>query len=153
MQGYADRLDIWDLAISNALVPGLIDNESRHYSFGPTSSINEADFNQKALRFRRGPNQPNPGDPTGEINAHVLFIHTTGDGIVPVSELRISLQRIVDMGRSDLAKVRIWDRPDHCGFGGGEYISALNTLADWVEKKAEPPSDYSSPSSILSQGG
>jgi hypothetical protein len=140
----------WTLPLTEA-DRGRADNADRQYDLQDSSLFDESDFNARAVRLTRISTEvpSEPGDPTGDIDAPVIFLHTTGDWMVPLSELQLSLQRITDKEKAHLARARTFGRARHCAFSQEEYTSAFDALVDWVENEREPPSEYQTAASLV----
>jgi acetyl esterase/lipase len=145
--GYWLRQDIWLLMMDNVRI-GLAENIDRHYELDAVEGIDEDDFNAKAIRIERR-HPEDPGDPKGNIQAPAIVLHTTGDGIVPLSEAQTSARRVVEAGKGDLLAVRIVEQPGHCSFPDGEYIDAFESLVRWVRGGTRPETPYLSGEEFL----
>lgn len=66
--------------------------------------------------------------PTGDINVPVLTLHTTGDGLVPVSHERGYAAAVLQHGDAGLLRQLYVDRAGHCTFTSAEVVSALLAL-------------------------
>jgi pimeloyl-ACP methyl ester carboxylesterase len=140
-EGYDLRPDIWLLAIDNSRLR-LSDNVGRVYELGD-ADVDEADFNDRAIRFSRDPaRSADPGDPTGEIRAPVILLHTTGDGIAPLAYAKLNAERIHKQGKGELLRVRVFARAAHCEFTYEDGTDAFEALVRWVTQEEEPPMRY-----------
>jgi pimeloyl-ACP methyl ester carboxylesterase len=129
-QGWAlgEMGGLWSLVVDD-LSKGLGTNIGRHYQFSAASSINEDDFNSRAVRVTPGPlrGEYPPHDQTGGIKAPVIMLHTTGDSTVPLNEFQLNVSRIVARGEASLLSTQ------HCDFDQRELSSAFDDLVKWVE--------------------
>lgn len=78
--------------------------------------------------------------PTGDLSAPFLTIHTTRDPIVPFRTEELFRQKVEAAGAGDLLVQRSIERFGHCSFGPGEVIGAFEDLTRWVEEGVEPSS-------------
>ncbi len=142
VEGYQMRQDIWSLAIDDTRL-NLSDNVGRVYDLGD-AGIDDDDFNRLAIRVSRDPAKVgDPGDPTGSIDGPVILLHTTGDGIAPLSYAKLTAEQIQGQGKGDLLRVRVLENAYHCGFDYEDGIDAFDTLVRWVSHGEKPLPPYS----------
>ena len=130
---------LWGLIVGDLSI-GLSDNQTTEYTFSNQSGLDSADFNRKAVRVRAGPQRTikPDNDPGGDIKVPVIMLHTSGDGIVPLSEFKMNVGRILAHAGGDLFRVHVFDRPGHCEFALLESSQAFADLVQWVEGGVEP---------------
>lgn len=76
--------------------------------------------------------------PTGDLSAPFLTLHTTRDPIVPFRTEELFRQKVETAGAGDLLVQRSITRFGHCTFEPGEVIEAFDDLTQWVEEGVEP---------------
>ena len=75
--------------------------------------------------------------PSGEIgNTKIVSIHTSGDGLVGVSNQRL-LRDLIPASQLSIA-IAVEEEPSHCGFSDDEGLAAWNNLRSWVDGGAQP---------------
>ena len=78
-------------------------------------------------------------EPTGELSAPVLTLHTTRDPVVSPEQRDVFASRVVAAGKADLLVQRSFDRFGHCFvYSGLEYGPAFDDLVNWVENGVQP---------------
>ncbi|MDX1673358.1 MAG: hypothetical protein R3314_01050 [Longimicrobiales bacterium] len=126
---------------------GFFDNSEVDYSSPLLSDAQEDLLNHATFgveRFVADPPAVNYfrhwWEPTGDLAAPFLTLHTTRDPIVPFRTEELFRQKVETAGASDLLAQQSIDRFGHCTFGPGEVIEAFEDLTRWVEQGVEPSS-------------
>lgn len=87
---------------------------------------------------------------TGRLVKPQLDVHTTGDGLVPVSAESAYREAVRDSGRLPLLRQAYVDSPGHCTFSTGEVVGAVETIVarvrtgDWPATSAAAMNSRSS---------
>jgi hypothetical protein len=117
-------------------------NRRTRYRLGPPSSVSGRAFNRAAIRLRTNATLRRQfiagSETTGRLAMPLLTLHTTGDGQVPIEQLRLLRQRARAAGRGRLLVSRVFRDPGHCGFTSIEWAAALRALVRWVEHGVRP---------------
>jgi hypothetical protein len=121
---------------------GVAANRHTRYRLGRPSPVSGRAFNRAAIRLRTDPrlrrNWLAGNETSGRLAMPLLTLHTTGDGQVPIEQLRLLRQRVRAAGRSRLLVSRVFRDPGHCGFTTPEWTAALRALVRWVEHGVRP---------------
>lgn len=117
---------------------GFFDNSTVTYS----GSTDDAAVNAGVARYSADPAAVNYlthwYEPTGDIRAPFLTIHTTRDPLVPVAAEDSFALRVAESGASDLLLQRTVDSFGHCGFGAADLPTAFMSLVQWVRTGVKP---------------
>jgi pimeloyl-ACP methyl ester carboxylesterase len=70
---------------------------------------------------------------TGDVRVPVLTLHTTGDGLVPVSHEQAYDSSVRSAGRQDLLREIFVDRAGHCQFTPAERVAAIRALVHRID--------------------
>jgi pimeloyl-ACP methyl ester carboxylesterase len=137
VEGFRMREDaLWARSADMARVYSNIDKE---YMLHDWTGVQSDEFNQAAIRFSGTDARaaiPPTEEITGEIEIPVVILHTTGDGLVPLSQVQYVERKVAEAGRSHLLDVRLVEDGVHCGFTTNEYIEAFELLVEEVERSA-----------------
>ncbi|MCE7733401.1 MAG: hypothetical protein GPJ54_00895 [Candidatus Heimdallarchaeota archaeon] len=79
-------------------------------------------------------------DYTGDIKSPVLTIHTTTDGLVPVSNENAYNQLIEAAGKSSMLVQTYTDSVGHCTFSPQQLVSVVFAMQSWLETGVSPSS-------------
>lgn len=117
---------------------GFFDNSTITYS----GSTDDAAVNAGVARYSADPDAVNYlthwYEPTGDIRAPFVTIHTTRDPLVPVAAEDSFALRVAESGASDLLLQRTVDSFGHCGFGAPDLPAAFMSLVQWVRTGVKP---------------
>lgn len=117
---------------------GFFDNIAVTYS----GSTDDAAVNAGVARYSADPAAVNYlthwYEPTGDIRAPFLTIHTTRDPLVPVAAEDSFALRVAESGASHLLLQRNVDSFGHCGFGAADLPTAFMSLVQWVRTGVKP---------------
>ncbi len=69
----------------------------------------------------------------GDIDMPVLTLHTTGDGLVEVTDEQAYASVVASAGNSSLLRQTFVHRAGHCTFSPAETITAFRTLVDRID--------------------
>ena len=104
--------------------------------------VSQDELNADVLRISGDSNfrnvDPNYSELAGAVPVPLLMVHTTGDGFVPISAMRVFRRLADDADNADLLVQRAVRAPGHCDFSDNEVIAAMEDLIDWVEKGVKP---------------
>src|SRR5829696_525481 len=127
-----------ELVVSTGVVP----HHDSPYHLGPTSEVDEDEFNRAAIVLRTNDDRLQAyvadNEATGRLRVPLLTMHTTGDGQVPIEEARILQRRVDGAGQRDLLVQRVLRDPGHCGFTNTELVASFEALVGWVEQDTKP---------------
>lgn len=132
---------------------GIARNRGMVYRLGRPSRVSTREFNRAAIRLRTNPALRRAflvgNEMHGRLAMPLLTLHTTGDGQVPIEQLR-DLRRLVHgAGRDRRLVSRVFVDPGHCGFTYTEWAAALEDLVGWVERGVRPRgNDASQPNAL-----
>ncbi len=125
-----------------ALSTGVVPHHDAPYHLGPTSEVNEDEFNRAAIRLRTNDDLLRAyvagNEATGRLRVPLLTMHTTGDGQVPIDEARILQRRVDAAGQHDRLVQRVVRDPGHCGFTNTELVAGFEALVGWAEHHTKP---------------
>jgi hypothetical protein len=76
--------------------------------------------------------------PTGDIGAPMLTLHTTRDPLVPARGEDIFAETVAQAGNSDLLLQRTTNAFGHCAFTGPDLVGSFFTLRNWVVSGVRP---------------
>jgi hypothetical protein len=117
-------------------------NRHRLYRLGPPSPVSSAVFNRAVIRLSTNQELRRAflagNETTGRLAMPLLTLHTTGDGQVPIDQLRLLRGRVHAAGRDRLLVSRVFTDPGHCGLTTTEWAAALRALMSWVEHGERP---------------
>ena len=113
-----------------------------NFDLAYTGSSDDEALNAGVARFR----SERPGEsylrrwyePTGKLRLPMLTLHTTRDGLVPITQQDWYAERVAEQGYSDNLVQRTIDRYDHCSFTVDEEVQAFLDLVNWVDNGVEP---------------
>jgi pimeloyl-ACP methyl ester carboxylesterase len=121
---------------------GVVPPRVAPYDLEPSSGIDEADFNRRAIRLRSNEAAlaafTEGNELTGNLQVPLLTLHSTGDGQVPIEHARALARLVDDAGRSELLVQRVIRDPGHCGFNTAEWVANFEALVRWVERGDAP---------------
>jgi hypothetical protein len=124
------------------VVAGIARNRQTVYRLGPPSPVTSRSFNRGAIRLRTNTALRRAflagNEMHGRLAMPLLTMHSTGDGQVPIDQLRILRERVDAAGRDRLLVSRVFTDPGHCGFTATEWAAALRALVRWVEHGVRP---------------
>lgn len=78
------------------------------------------------------------GSLTGQLRKPQLDIHTTGDGLVPVTAEQAYRTAVRKTGNESLLRQAYVDAPGHCNFTPGEVVASVETIIARVETQHWP---------------
>ncbi|MGI5186686.1 alpha/beta hydrolase family protein [Promicromonospora sp. CA-289599] len=78
------------------------------------------------------------GSLTGQLRKPQLNIHTTGDGLVPVTAEHAYRAAVRQAGKESLLRQAYVEAPGHCNFSPGEVVASVETVIARVETKRWP---------------
>ncbi len=123
-------------------------NRSTNYVIDPSLGLTSAALNAGVRRITANPAFRNRFGPyqelapfTGEIQAPVLQIKTTGDLFVPIHLEQRYLALTKAAGTSNLLVQRAIRAPGHCNFSTQERTRAFDDLVRWVRHGLRPAGD------------
>jgi pimeloyl-ACP methyl ester carboxylesterase len=118
--------------------PEIFDNASTVY----TGTSDDGALNAGIGRFEWTPAAENFFrtwyEPTGDLSAPVLTLHTSRDPVVSPEQRLVFAGRVADLGRADRLVQRTFDRFGHCAVYDLEYGPAFDDLVNWVENGIQP---------------
>lgn len=121
---------------------GIARNRRTVYRLGRPSPVSARDFNRAVIRLRTNPELRRAflagNEMHGRLAMPLLTLHSTGDGQVPIDQLRILQRRVHAAGRDRRLVSRVFADPGHCGFTYTEWAAALEALVRWVEHGVRP---------------
>jgi pimeloyl-ACP methyl ester carboxylesterase len=122
---------------------GLVDNTSTTYVLPQAVAETNADFNRKVIRVAGAHRAELPASEeiTGDLKIPLLTLHTTGDGLVPISHEQFVRRKVEAARKSSYLVQQTIQAPEHCGFTGAEYETAFESLVAWVERGRKPHGD------------
>ena len=119
---------------------GAFNNLDFSYPVDSPSGVTAAELNPAVVRIP-GDAQTQEGDPSvlsGVVSAPLLMLHTTGDGLTPISGVQTFRNLADGVGDSGLLVQRAVRAPGHCQFSREEVETAIGDLTDWVENGIDP---------------
>jgi pimeloyl-ACP methyl ester carboxylesterase len=115
------------------------DNTSVSY----TGSGNDTALNSGVERFSSQPDAinylRNYYEPTGELQAPVLTMHTVLDPVVPIFNESFFLDTVTKANAADLLVQQQVRRYGHCAFKLEEQLNSFNALTVWVSDRTQKP--------------
>jgi pimeloyl-ACP methyl ester carboxylesterase len=140
IEGFELREDAMWASSEDAVVGQLTDNSTKEYVLDDSLGIDDDEFNAAAVRItpHDGVQIPPGEDITGDIQVPVLILHTTGDGIVTLSQVQYVQEMVWRAENEDLLSVQLVPSPVHCGYEISDYARAFDALVDWVESGEKP---------------
>ena len=116
---------------------GYFDNADFVYPVNSAIGVNSKEVNAGILRIRGDllvrNVDPNTSDLVGSVPVPLIMVHTTGDGLVPISAMQIFRRLADSAGNGDLLVQRAIRASGHCEFSDQERIVGLEDLFAWVE--------------------
>ncbi|MDK8465133.1 alpha/beta hydrolase [Marinobacter sp. SS13-12] len=140
-----------DGTVTGILANDIYDNTDRIYRWtdGQRFAGQERAFTAKVGRFHadKGVN-PVRDDGVrwlplvqGDFDVPVLTMHTLGDFFVPFVHQQLYREAAETHGSEDMLVQRAIRDPNHCGFSGTEFSTALVDLVTWVNSGIKPGGD------------
>ena len=119
---------------------GAFNNLEFSYPVDSSSGVTVAELNAAVVRIP-GDLQTQEADPSalsGVVSAPLLMLHTTGDGLIPISGAKAFRNLADGAGDSSLLVQRAIWAPGHCQFSREETEAAIGDLTGWVENGTKP---------------
>lgn len=117
---------------------GFFDNSGVAY----TGSSDDDALNAGVARYTADPSAEQYFEswyePTGDIRAPFITIHTTRDPLVPVLVEDVFAAKVAESGDGDLLLQRTVEAFGHCGFGAADLPTAFLSLVQWVRTGVKP---------------
>ena len=135
------------LDIARLLMPldGLFDNTETVYPGAPELGIEASRVNEQVVRLSGGADASEPSRSysqlAGAVPVPLLMMHTTGDGLVPISLMVQFAERAEEAGNGGMVSMRAIRSAGHCDFSESEVKASLDDLAAWVEDGAKAPGE------------
>lgn len=140
-----------DGTVTGILANEIYDNTDRIYRWtdGQRFTGQERAFTAKVGRFQADEGGNPVRDDSvrwlplvqGDFDVPVLTMHTLGDFFVPFVHQQLYREAAETHGSEDMLVQRAIRDPNHCGFSGTEFSTALVDLVTWVNFGIKPGGD------------
>ena len=146
-EGFDAQFHAMLLGIAQLMMPldGPFDNTETVYPGAPELGVEAERVNEQVVRLAvkadAGEPDPNYWRLAGAVPVPLLMMHTTGDGLVPISLMVEFGARAEEAGNGGMVSMRAIRAPGHCDFTASEVEAALDDLAAWVEDRVEAPGE------------
>ena len=134
------------LDIARLMMPldGLFDNTETVYPGAPEMGIEASRVNEQVVRVSVAPSaEPSRSysQLAGAVPVPLVMMHTTGDGLVPISLMVQFAERAEEAGNGGMVSMWAIRSAGHCDFSASEVEAALDDLAAWVEDGVKAPGE------------
>ncbi|MFQ5968638.1 MAG: DUF6351 family protein [Acidimicrobiia bacterium] len=141
-EGFSEFFDSNFDAASWTVASGEFTNIGFSYPWVPALEMTADELNARVVRIDREPRESDPSRLTGEVSVPLIMLHTTGDGLIPITAMQ-SFRRLAEAaGDGSHLVQRAIRAPGHCEVSPAEIETAMADLTRWVEQGIEPEGEY-----------